>query len=114
MNLNSKLRRRGNISAYEINSARDQNTGEKLNLDDATLRANQLKTRSIQQDDSIKVEPILVGDTVSVKNKTDKHKANEMYIAVGKDSPSSRENAHKGNEQSLPNRLKKVKNDSQT
>ena len=85
LNLNSKLRRRGNISAYEINSARDQDTGEKLNLDDAKLRANQLKTRSIQQDDSIEVEPILVGDTVSVKNKTDKHKANDMYLAVGKE-----------------------------
>ena len=29
MNLNSKLRRRGNISAWEINTARDQNTGVK-------------------------------------------------------------------------------------
>ena len=56
-----------------------------MNLDYATLRANQLKTRSIQQDDSIKIEPILVGDTVSVKNKTEKHKANEIYIAVGKE-----------------------------
>ena len=84
LNLNSKLRRRGNISAYEINSSRDQNTGEKLNLDDEKLRANQLKTRSMQQSDS-KVEPILVGDTVSVKNRTDKHKANEMYLTVAKE-----------------------------
>ena len=39
----------------------------------------------MQQNDSIPVEPILVGDTVSVRNRTDKHKANEMYLAVGKE-----------------------------
>ena len=38
----------------------------------------------MQQSDS-KVEPILVGDTVSVKNRTDKHKANEMYLTVAKE-----------------------------
>ena len=42
LNLNSKLRRRGNKSAYEINSSRDQDTGENLNLDDQKLRKNQI------------------------------------------------------------------------
>ena len=33
LNLNAKLRRRGNISAYEINTSRDQITGDNLKLD---------------------------------------------------------------------------------
>ena len=45
INLNSKLRRRGNISAWEINSARDQNSGENLHLDDRTIRKNQITER---------------------------------------------------------------------
>ena len=34
LNLNTRLRRKGRISAYEMNTARDQNTGENLNLND--------------------------------------------------------------------------------
>ena len=45
LNLNSKLRRRGNISAFEINSSRDQNTGHNLSLDDQKLRINQINKR---------------------------------------------------------------------
>ena len=37
LNLNAKLRCRGNISAYEMNHARDQNTGENLELNDKTI-----------------------------------------------------------------------------
>ena len=85
LNLNSKLRRKGNISAYEISSSRDQNTGEKLNLEDQKLRDNQIKTRSTKQNLAGKVEPVHVGDTVVLKNRTDKHKAMEMYLAVAKD-----------------------------
>ena len=85
LNLNSKLRRRGNISAYEINSSRDQDTGENLNLDDLKLRKNQIITRGVQQKGLIKVDPVLVGDTVVLKNRTDKHKAQDMYLAVAKE-----------------------------
>ena len=84
LSLNSKLRRRGTVSAYEINSSRDQNTGEQLAIDDEKLRSNQLQTRKIHQDDSVTAEPVLVGDTVSVKNRTDKHKANDIFLVTSK------------------------------
>ena len=84
MNLNSKLRRRGTISAFEINSSRDQNTGEHLPLSDEKLRSNQLQVRKSHETNIPKIKPILVGDTVTIKNKTDKHKANDMFVVTGK------------------------------
>ena len=86
MNLNSKLRRRGTISAFEINSSRDQNTGEHLPLSDEKLWSNQLKVRKSHETNIPKIKPILVGDTVTIKNKTDKHKANDMFVVTGKDN----------------------------
>ena len=86
LNLNSKLRRRGNISAIEINTARDQNTGENLNLDDKELRNNQLEKRKDKQNDLSTGSSVKVGDTVRVKNKTDKHKANEIFLVTSKQS----------------------------
>ena len=47
-NLKSRLRRKGKLSAYEINYARDQHTGENLNLDDKTIRTDQLAKRKQQ------------------------------------------------------------------
>ena len=82
LNLNSKLRRRGNISAYEINSARDQNTGENMELDDESLRSNQKDKRKDTRDRKNKV--INVGDTVTATNKSDKHKANDIFIVTSK------------------------------
>ena len=83
MNLNSKLRRRGNISAYEINTARDQNTGENLELEDKNLRSDQLETRKSSKPTE-NLEPIEVGDTVMIKNQNNKHKARDMFIVTGK------------------------------
>ena len=83
MNLNSKLRRRGNISAYEINSARDQNSGDNLQLDDKALRQNQLNKRSEKQEVNNN-EVVNIGDTVRIKNKSDKHKANEIFLVTSK------------------------------
>ena len=83
MNLNSKLRRRGNISAYEINTARDQNTGENLELEDKHLRSDQLETRKSSKPTE-NLEPIEVGDTVMIKNQNNKHKARDMFIVTGK------------------------------
>ena len=44
-NLNGKLRRRGTISAYEINTSRDQITGDNLLLSDKKIRDDQLQKR---------------------------------------------------------------------
>ena len=85
MNLNSKLRRRGNISAYEIHSARDQNTGTNMNLNDESLRENQLEKRK-DKVTNMKTEEVIVGDTVRIANKTDKHKASEMFIVTAKEN----------------------------
>ena len=84
LNLNSKLRRRGNISSFEINVARDQNTGENLTLNDQDLRSDQLKTRK-SGSPSKDFESVLVGDTVVVKNENNKHKARDMFIVTNKD-----------------------------
>ena len=85
LNLNSKLRRNGSLSAYEINSSRDQNTGENLNLSDKSLRSNQLKVRRTHSGRVPPTDTVKVGDTVTVKNHSDKHKANEMYLVTSKD-----------------------------
>ena len=84
LNLNSKLRRRGTISSFEINTARDQNTGINLQLDDKLLRNQQIESR---KDRNIETNQpsIHIGDTVKIKNKSDKHKANEMFIVTSKD-----------------------------
>ena len=83
LNLNSKLRRRGNISAFEINTARDQNTGDNLKLNDKALRQDQIDKRKESREIE-KKEDINVGDTVRVKNKSDKHKANEIFVVTSK------------------------------
>ena len=83
MNLNSKLRRRGKISAFEINSSRDQNTGEHLSLDDEKLRNEQLETRKDTRTPA-KTPHINVGDTVKVKNSRNKHKADNIYLVTNK------------------------------
>ena len=80
LNLNAKLRRKGQMSAYEMNYARDQNTGENLHLDDTALREYQLKSR--QDKNNATPQTILVGDTVRLKNKSDKHKANEIFVVT--------------------------------
>ena len=83
LNLNCKLRRRGNISAYEINSARDQNTGDNLQLDDKNLRQDQINKRKEKKEVNNN-ESINIGDTVRIKNKSDKHKASEIFIVTSK------------------------------
>ena len=84
LNLNSKMRRRGNISAFEINSSRDQNTGENLNLNDAVLRTNQLDKRKEMHKKTPTTIDVQIGDTVKVKNKSDKHKASDIFIVTSK------------------------------
>ena len=43
--LNSKLHRRGTLSAYEIHSAHNLHTGNNLRISDARLRQNQINLR---------------------------------------------------------------------
>ena len=83
LNLNSKLRRKGNISSFEINFARDKNTGENLKIEDKAFRGDQLEKRKDTRE--IKpADPIHIGDTVKVKKRNDKHKASEIFIVTSK------------------------------
>merc|ERR1719239_1141565 len=43
--INQKIRRGGSLSAYELHSSRDLNSGANLTLDDQALRENQLERR---------------------------------------------------------------------
>ena len=83
MKLNSKLRRKGNISSYEIHTARDQTTGANLQLNDELLRTNQLLARKLNGKKTSKPD-VLVGDTVMLKNRMDKHKAKDVFLVTGK------------------------------
>ena len=68
LNLNSRLRRKGGISAFEIHTARDQESNENLHLKDEILRTNQLQTRAQQRNTNAK--PVEEGDTVTIKTLT--------------------------------------------
>ena len=78
LNLNSRLRRNGTISAYEINTARDQINGQNLTLDDQQIRNKQLEARKSEA--ANENNDIKVGDTVKIKNKNDKHEANDTFL----------------------------------
>ncbi len=83
--INNKLRRQGQISAFEIHFNRDMNTGENLNLDYEKIRRDQIQIRdkhNSKHNEKIpepqpKPQP---GDIVVIKNKPDKHKARDVYI----------------------------------
>ena len=83
LTLNSKVRRNGGLSAFEMNTARDQSTSDNLNLNDKQLRKRQLETR--KQDSAEKSNKIKVGDTVMIRNRSDKHKANDSFIVTKKE-----------------------------
>ena len=86
LSLNQKMRRKGTISAYEIHTARDLYTGENLHLDDNLLRHDQLQRRNNQNAKSENhINEVLVGDTVLVHNRQDKHKARDMFIVTAKE-----------------------------
>ena len=83
--LNRKIRRKGKISAFEIHTARDLNTGENLVLNDEQLHDSQVRKR-MDENNRVKSEQkeIKVGDTVILKNKADKHNARDMFIVTSK------------------------------
>jgi hypothetical protein len=85
MNLNRKIRRRGTISAFEIHTSRDLHTGQNLELNDHHLRSDQLKNREAENSKTKSEElEVLVGDTVLVNNRKEKHKAKDVFIVTAK------------------------------
>ena len=87
--INRKLRQGGNISAYEIHTARDLNSGSNLTLNDDSLRKNQLTKRETQNKltapKAHKTEEIKIGDVVSPISKQDKHRARDIFLVTGTD-----------------------------
>ena len=92
-NLNSKLRRNGQISAFEIHFNRDMNTGQNLNLNYNEIREDQLKTRkAANEKHNVKVsakcqqkQQPQPGDIVVINKNKDKHKANDVYVVTAAD-----------------------------
>ena len=88
-NLNIKLRRKGQISAYEMHFNRDMNTGENLNLDYKKIAEEQRKTRAkVNEQHNKTVQPPenpQPGDTVVVKTKDHKHKAKDIFLVTKTD-----------------------------
>ena len=87
--LNSRLRRKGQISAMEIHFNRDMHTGQNLNLDYSKIRQDQVADRMKQNEihnSKVKKQENnpLPGDIVIVHKKQDKHKANDVFMVANR------------------------------
>ena len=83
--VNQKIRRGGSLSAYELHTSRDLNSGANLNLDDQAIRENQLEKRRAGPNlpPSPPKPAIKVGDTVTVVGAQNKHTAREAFVVTG-------------------------------
>ena len=86
--LNQRLRRKGQISSYEIHFNRDMNTGTNLNLDYAKLRSSQISNRNLHNTTYNNKLPTITkpkpqqGDIVFVPSLKDKHKARDSFLVT--------------------------------
>ena len=83
--VNTLLRRKEGISAFEMHTAISQNTGGNLYLKDEKLYEDQLKTRESKSKNKSPSVDIKIGDTVTPISSQDKHKAREIYLVTGKE-----------------------------
>ena len=91
--LNSKLRRNGRITAFEIYFNRDLKSGDNLNLDYQKLKDQQTAIRDYHNiKHNVKVKLPLInspktGDIVTVKTqKCDKHRAKDIYMVTSENN----------------------------
>lgn len=86
--LNEKLRRKGQISSYEIHFNRDMHTGTSLNLNYEKIRREQIETRNLANQKHNSSLPIQIkqnpqpGDIVTAADKYEKHKAKNIYMVA--------------------------------
>ena len=73
------------MSAYELHTARSQDTGENLILQDKDICEKQINLRQSAKNTS-SVPDINIGDTVTNVAPQDKHKAREIYLVTGKNN----------------------------
>ena len=57
---------------------------DNLKLDDEKIRSNQILSR--KEVKNIHTDSVEVGDTVVIKNRHDKHKANDIFVVTNKDN----------------------------
>ena len=79
--MNSKLRRKESITAYEMHTARRMESGTNLQLSDVKLRRSQLDAR-MHQPPSQGMQMPKPGDTVTAVSQQPKHTARDMYIVT--------------------------------
>ena len=83
ISVNTILRRKQGISAYELHTSRSQDTGSNLLLEDEKMYQEQIGVRN-RQSLSPPSKDIRIGDTVTTISPQDKHKTREIYLVTGK------------------------------
>jgi hypothetical protein len=78
--LNTKIRRKEQLSATEIHFSRSQTTSENLHLDDQQLRTSQIGARhlSVQTPQTT----LKQGDSVVLKEKPNKHASRDVFLVT--------------------------------
>ena len=84
--VNSKLRRKEAVAAYEMHTARQLETGVNLKLDDKSLRRSQMTARRHGDDVQSRVKIPQPGDTVTNISAQPKHQARDMYLVTASDT----------------------------
>ena len=82
--VNTILRRKEGISAYEMHTARSQDTEGNLYLKDEELYTDQQKVREAKHKESLPTD-IKVGDTVTPLSPQEKHKVRDIYLVTGRE-----------------------------
>ena len=90
MSVNTKLRRKGKLSASEIIFARDQMSNKNLDIQDKEIQATQLEVRSRANERhnskvNIPQQHIKPGDLVQRKEKSKKHHVKDTYLVTSMD-----------------------------
>ena len=126
LSLNNKLRRNGQLSSSSILFARDRLTNTNLHINDATLAADQLKTRlhnnnNVKTAKPAKHQQLQPGDIVMQKDNPKKHKIRDSFIITTanksniimqkvRNNVNQRANISNVKYNIKPNRLMKVNN----
>merc|ERR1712240_204538 len=84
ISVNTILRRKQGISAYELHTSRSQDTGSNLLLEDEKMYQEQIRVRN-RQSLSPPPKDIRIGDTVTDIAPQNKHKTREIYLVTGKE-----------------------------
>ena len=85
VNLNDRLRRKGNLSAKNILFSRDEKLNANLNLDDKELASEQLKTRqeaNQRKHKELNDDNFAIGEPVMLRENPRKHTVRDQFIVT--------------------------------